>query len=229
MYGPGRRAGEGLRWRAEPWKDVEPACRLTMEWGYGAMNRTRKLTHIAIFVALALVLHVTESFIPVPFIVPGAKLGLANIVTLVVIVLFGMYDALVVVAIRTFLGSLLSGALTSFAFSVVGGILATLVMSLAHKRFKNVFGLVGVSVLGAVSHNIGQLLVAGVVVGTMGVYSYLPMLLVAGVGTGYFVGVAAGFILGFLPRVEVVAAARWSSQRSQQRHGATQQHTAGAP
>lgn len=136
---------------------------------------------------------------PVPFIVPGAKLGLANVVTLIVIVLFGVYDALAVVAIRTFLGSLLSGALTSFAFSIVGGILATLAMSLAHKRLGDVFGLVGVSILGAVSHNVGQLFVAAVVVGTMGVYSYLPMLLLAGVGTGYFVGILAGFILRFLP------------------------------
>ncbi|MDI6638909.1 MAG: Gx transporter family protein [Bacillota bacterium] len=174
------------------------------------MTRTRRLTHIAIYVALALVLHVAESFIPVPFMVPGAKLGLANIVTLLVILLSGTYDALVVVALRTFLGSLLSGALTSFAFSIVGGVLATIVMSLVYKRLGGVFGLVGVSILGAISHNIGQLLVAGVVVGTMGVYGYLPVLLVAGVATGYFVGIAAGFVLRFLPKaLAKSAAAGW--------------------
>ncbi len=166
---------------------------------------TRKMTRIALFVALALVLHVTESFIPVPFVVPGAKLGLANVVTLVVIVLLGPGEALAVVAVRTFLGSLLSGALTSFAFSFVGGALATVAMSLAYRRLGAIFGLVGVSVLGAVSHNVGQLLVAGLVVGTMGVYSYLPMLLVAGVATGYFVGIASGFILRFLPSAEAIA------------------------
>jgi len=164
------------------------------------MTRTRRLTHISIYTALALVLHITESFIPVPFMVPGAKLGLANIVTLLVIVLSGTYDAFIVVALRTFLGSLLSGALTNFAFSVVGGMLATVVMSVAYKRFSGVFGLVGVSVLGAISHNIGQLLVAGIVVGTMGVYAYLPVLLLAGVATGYFVGIAAGYVLRFLPK-----------------------------
>lgn len=164
------------------------------------MTRTRRLTHISIYTALALVLHITESFIPVPFMVPGAKLGLANIVTLVVIVLSGPYDAFIVVALRTFLGSLLSGALTNFAFSIVGGMLATIVMSIAYKRLSGVFGLVGVSVLGAVFHNIGQLLVAGIVVGTMGVYAYLPVLLVAGVATGYFVGIVAGYVMRFLPK-----------------------------
>ncbi|MGE5573980.1 MAG: Gx transporter family protein [Bacillota bacterium] len=178
------------------------------------MTRTRRLTHIAIYVALALVLHVTESFIPVPFMVPGAKLGLANIITLIVIVLSGAYDALVVVALRTFLGSLLSGALTSFAFSIVGGLLAAVVMSVAQRRLGRVFGLVGVSVLGAVSHNIGQLLVAGVLVGTIGIYSYLPVLLVAGVATGYFVGITAGFILRFLPKALArSAAAGWPENR----------------
>lgn len=161
------------------------------------------------YTALALVLYVAESFIPVPFMVPGAKLGLANIVTLVVIVLSGTADAFVVVVLRTFLGSLLSGALTSFAFSIVGGALATAVMSVAHKRLGSVFGLVGVSVLGAISHNIGQLFVAGVVVGTMGVYSYLPVLLVAGIATGYFVGIAAGFVLRFLTRALAKSAAGW--------------------
>lgn len=174
------------------------------------MTRTRRLTHISIYVALALVLHIAESFIPVPFMVPGAKLGLANIVTLLVIVLAGTYDALVVVAVRTFLGALLSGALTSFAFGIVGGVLATAAMSLAYRRLGGVFGLVGVSILGAISHNVGQLLVAGAVVGTMGIYSYLPMLLVAGVATGYLVGITAGLILRFLPmNITASAAAGW--------------------
>ncbi|MEW6229490.1 MAG: Gx transporter family protein [Bacillota bacterium] len=168
------------------------------------------MTRIAIFVALALVLHVAESFIPVPFMAPGAKLGLANIVTLLVVVLFGTYDALVVVAVRTFLGSLLSGALTNFAFSIVGGVLATCVMSFAHKRLGSVFGLAGVSILGAVSHNVGQLFVAAMIVGTTGIYTYLPVLLVAGVGTGYFVGVTAGFVLKSFLRTESVPASSWA-------------------
>ncbi|MCR4401296.1 MAG: Gx transporter family protein [Firmicutes bacterium] len=166
------------------------------------------MTHISMYTALALVLHAVESLIPVPFMIPGAKLGIANIVTLVAIVLSGPVDAFVVVVLRTFLASLLSGALTSFAFSVVGGALATAVMSLAYRRLGSVFGLVGVSVLGAISHNVGQLFVAGMVVGTMGIYGYLPVLLVAGVATGYFVGIAAGFVLSFLAKAVAFPSAR---------------------
>ncbi len=168
-------------------------------------NATGRLARISILVALALALHVAEGFIPVPFVVPGARLGLANIVTLIAIAMYGTNDALMVVALRTFLGSLVSGALTSFAFSVVGGTLATVAMSAAYRRLGGAFGLVGVSVLGAVSHNVGQLLVAAALVGTMAVYAYLPALLVAGVATGYFVGVVAGLILRRTPATSEAA------------------------
>lgn len=156
------------------------------------------MTRLALLVAMALILHTAESLIPAPLPVPGAKLGLANMITLVVIVLSGIGDALLVVALRTFLSSLLSGRLTSFAFSIVGGVLATLVMSLAYRQLRHVVGLSGISILGAVAHNIGQLLVASIVLGTPAIFSYLPALLVTAVATGFFVGLTAGCALQYL-------------------------------
>lgn len=166
-----------------------------------AHNGTRKIqrmTRLALLVALALILHAVEGMIPAPLPVPGAKLGLANIATLIVIVLSGPGDALLVVALRTFLASLLSGRLSSFAFSIVGGVLATLVMSMAYRQFRHVLGLSGISILGAVAHNIGQLLVACIILGTPAVFSYLPLLLITGVATGFFVGLTAGYALKHL-------------------------------
>ncbi len=165
---------------------------------YNGIGKTQRITRLALLVAVALILHAVESVIPAPLPVPGAKLGLANIVTLIVIVLSGPRDALLVVALRTFLASLLSGRLSSFAFSIVGGVLATLVMSLAHRRLPHVFGLSGISILGAVAHNVGQLLVACIVLGTPAIFSYLPVLLITGVATGFFVGLTAGYALQHL-------------------------------
>jgi len=156
------------------------------------------MTRLALLVALALILHAVESMIPTPLPVPGAKLGLANIITLVVIVLAGAGDALVVVALRTFLACLLSGRLNSFAFSIVGGVLATLVMSVAYRKLRHVLGFAGISILGAVAHNIGQLLVACFILRTAAIFSYLPALLITGVATGFFVGLTAGYALQYL-------------------------------
>lgn len=157
---------------------------------------------------MALILHTVEGMIPAPLPVPGARLGLANIVTLLVIVLAGPKDALLVVALRTFLASLLSGRLSSFAFSITGGLLATLVMSLSYRRLRHVFGLCGISILGAIAHNVGQLIVACIVLDTLAIFSYLPALLVAGTATGFFVGLTAGYIMQYLPVGHALAYSR---------------------
>ncbi|NPV53349.1 MAG: Gx transporter family protein [Firmicutes bacterium] len=159
------------------------------------MSGTSRLVRCGLLVAFSLVLYVIEGLIPVPFIVPGAKLGLANIITVVAIALLGPRDAFIIVTVRTFLASLLTGNLTSFWFSLSGAILSTSVMSLAYTRFGEAFSIAGISILGGIFHNIGQLFVASLVVGTYGIYSYLPLLLVAGTCTGYFVGLAASFII----------------------------------
>jgi heptaprenyl diphosphate synthase len=165
---------------------------------YTSLNKTERMTKLAFLTAVALVLHAAEGVIPVPFPVPGARLGLANTVTLITIVLLGPTDALVLTIIRTLLGSLLSGRLSSLIFSITGGVFATLIMSMTYKRLGHILGFSGISILGATAHNIGQLGIAGIILGTPMVLSYLPILLITGVATGFLVGLIVSYVLGYL-------------------------------
>lgn len=168
------------------------------------MKSTKKLVILAIMVAQALVLSLIESWIPMPGIY-GVKLGLANIVTMVVIVFFGLKDALLVVIVRCALASIFGGGPLVFLFSITGGILSTLVMSLLYKKFSRVFSIIGISIAGAVTHNIGQISVAIMVMQSLSVVSYLPVLLVAGIATGFFVGLCSNFLTAVLRRTNIIS------------------------
>lgn len=152
------------------------------------MERTSKLALLALLVSLALILHIVENLLPVPYIAPGVKLGLANTVSLITIVIFGFKEAIMVVLLRTFMGSLLGGVPSSFLFSVAGGFFSTVVMYLLYRGTDARFSLVGISVAGATAHNIGQLLVASIVIENFGIYVYLPVLMVSAIVTGIFIG-----------------------------------------
>ena len=119
------------------------------------MNKTRKLALCALMISLALALSYVERFIPLQLLIPlpGIKLGLANIVTLIAIYLLGPVNALAIVVCRCFLGSLFGGGITALMFSLSGGILSLVVMSLARKL--PCFSIYGVSILGAAAHNVG--------------------------------------------------------------------------
>jgi heptaprenyl diphosphate synthase len=162
------------------------------------MKSTRKLAILALFVSMALVLHVVENFLPIPYIAPGVKLGLANIVSLIAIIVFGFKEALIIVLLRTFLGSLLGGVPSSFFFSAAGGLLSTFVMYFTYKWVGTKFSLVGISISGAVAHNVGQLFVASLIVENFGLYVYLPLLMISAVVTGIFIGFAANYTVGFI-------------------------------
>jgi len=159
------------------------------------MSKTHKMVLLGIMISLALALHIFEGFIPLSGIMPpGAKLGLANVVTLAAIMAFGFKEALAVVLLRTLLGSMFGGGLMVFWYSIAGGVLSTAVMSMMYKRYRASFSLAGISIAGGVCHNIGQLLVFAVMASTGGVFAYLPALIIAGVATGYFVGLVASFL-----------------------------------
>jgi len=161
------------------------------------MNRVRKMVMLALIISQALVLHLIEGFIPV--VAPGIKLGLANIMTLVTLVLYGFKEALMVVVVRSVLGSLLSGSVTAMLYSLAGGILSCLAMGWLYFRWRAYFSIIGISTAGAIFHNIGQLLVASWVFGTIGIlFTYLPVLTVAAAGTGFFVGLTSGYIIKYL-------------------------------
>jgi heptaprenyl diphosphate synthase len=165
------------------------------------MKKTQKIVFIAILVAQALVLYIVESMLPVPFITPGAKLGLTNIITVVALYILSFKEVLAIVILRIVLSTLLGGAASSFFFSIAGGILSLLAMYFIKKLGQDKVSIIGVSVIGAVFHNVGQVIVAAFVVQNVMIISYLPVLLVAAVGTGFFVGLTGKYLLSHLRKV----------------------------
>lgn len=164
------------------------------------MNKNRKLVFISLLVAQAIVLNIIERMIPVPFITPGAKLGLANIVTVVAIYMLSFKETLAIVILRIILASLLAGTGFGFFYSLAGGILSLLAMYTVYKLGKDSVSIIGVSIIGGVFHNIGQIIVAALVVQNINIAAYLPVLLVAGIGTGIFVGITAKQLIVYLKR-----------------------------
>mgnify|MGYP003880864619 CR=1 FL=1 len=162
------------------------------------------MVYMALFISQALVLHYIENFFPP--LAPGAKLGLANILTLVTLHVFGFKEAMTVVIIRSILGPMLGGSPTGILYSLAGGILSCLVMSVLYCRIPQYFTLMGISVAGAVFHNIGQMLTASLLYGTIGIlFTYLPILMISSVITGNFIGLAVKYIIKFLDNKAVRA------------------------
>jgi heptaprenyl diphosphate synthase len=162
------------------------------------MKKTKKIIFLAILLAQALVLHFVESFIPIPIPAPGVKLGLANIITMITIVIFGYKDTLILVVLRSFMGAMFGGVISSFFFSVSGGILSSMAMFWMYRSYKEYFSFMGISIVGAIFHNIGQLFVASVLVSNFGIFTYLPILMITSILMGYFTGLSAKYILKVL-------------------------------
>ena len=160
----------------------------------------KKVAYLGIFAAAAMLLSYVESLIPVFVTVPGMKLGLANLVTFLVLCLYGWREAAGVMAVRVLLTGFLFGNLFSIAFSAAGGVLSLTVMGLLKKTGK--FSLTGVSIAGGVFHNVGQLFVASFVVSNFRIFYYLTALLVSGLATGALIGILAGEIRKRLPHIK---------------------------
>lgn len=151
---------------------------------------TTRLVRLSLLVSVGLILYVLETHIPQPL--PWARIGLANVATLMALVLWGFWEALVVLLLRVFLGSLVVGTLLSptFLFALCGGLASLVCMSLAHRCLQPVFSVVGVSVLGALAHNLTQLYLAySLYIHRSQIFFLLPFLLLTTVLTGFFVGV----------------------------------------
>jgi heptaprenyl diphosphate synthase len=167
------------------------------------MNKTRRLVLLALFVAIASVLHVVESWIPFPLPVPGIKLGLANIVSLVIIATLGWRDAIYVVVVRVFLASLFGGVFLgpAFAMSLSGAVGSTVAMAYVYQHWRSAFSLIGISILGAVVHNVAQIVVAALVVSSGTLLWYLPYLLLFALPTGWATGMIVVYFLKKAPRL----------------------------
>lgn len=154
------------------------------------MINTRKMTLLANFLAIAIVLNIIESAIPI-IPVPGAKLGFANVVTLIIIYVYSFKDGFALTILRVLLVALLSGKLLGpiFYMSMSGAVVATLAMGLFKKL--NYFGIIGVSVLGSIFHCIGQIAAGIFVIGSIAVIAYLPVMLFLSIPAGVLTGIIA--------------------------------------
>ena len=149
----------------------------------------KKTAVLGMYLAFAMILSYIEVLIPLPIPIPGIKLGVANLVTVLGIFFLGPCEVLTVVIMRIFLVGFMFGNGVSIIYSLAGGLLSLTVMLIIKKTDK--FSMVSVSVAGGISHNIGQLLAAAIVLKSTAVVYYLPPLLVAGTLTGLLIGIVA--------------------------------------
>ncbi|MBE5988430.1 heptaprenyl diphosphate synthase [Lacrimispora xylanisolvens] len=160
------------------------------------MNK-KKSAHMAalygMLIALAFVLSFVESLIPISLGIPGVKLGLANLVTVVGLYTVGTTGTIVVSLLRIVLTGFTFGNLFAMLYSLAGWGLSIVIMILCKK--KKWFGTSGISILGGIGHNIGQITVAAFVVKQAGVFFYLPMLLIAGTAAGLVIGILGSMII----------------------------------
>lgn len=153
---------------------------------------SRKVASCGILVALAMIFSYVEVLIPISFGVPGLKLGVANLVVVAGLYFLKPREVLVISVIRILLMSWMFGNGMSLIYSLAGGLLSFMVMVLIKEKFG--FGIIGVSIAGGVSHNVGQLLAAACVVQNTKILYYFPVLLIAGVITGALIGTLASKI-----------------------------------
>lgn len=165
-----------------------------------AMGKTKQIALCGILTAIALALSYTERFIPVQLLIPlpGVKLGLANIVTLLALALLGARHAGAILLCRCVLGAVFGGGITGLAFSLCGGFLALGIMATSQKSKR--LSLYGVSILGAAGHSVGQILAAMVLMRSVYVAAYLPWLLVVSVATGSLTAMLCASVLRLLPK-----------------------------
>ena len=158
----------------------------------------KKMAELSVFTALAFIFSYIESLIPLPIPFPGIKLGLANLVIVLVLYRFDFASAIGVSLIRNFLNALTFGSMFGLLYSLAGSILSVVVMALLKQTKK--ISLISVSAIGGITHNLGQFIVATVLVGYEAILHYLPFLYFAGIIAGVLIGIFSGLCLKRLPQ-----------------------------
>ena len=157
--------------------------------------KVQKMALLGVLTAGAIVIAILESFIPSVGI-PGVKLGLANIVILIILYELGIVEAIVVNLLRVLVVGLVRGTFLSMGFlmSLAGAILSLGIMILFYLLIKK-FSIIGVSVIGSIFHVTGQILIAMLFLGTAYIFMYLPIIAISAIITGVFVGIVAKLII----------------------------------
>lgn len=162
-------------------------------------SRTGKITELAIFTSVAFIFSYIESLFPLPIPFPGIKLGLANLIIVLILYRDGFQNAFIVSMIRNILNAFTFGSLFGFFYSLAGSILSLVLMALLKDRKHLRLSAVGVSTAGGILHNIGQFAVASFLVGFRAILPYLPFLYFSGFLAGTLIGILAILCLKRLP------------------------------
>lgn len=178
------------------------------------MTNNQRIAYIALLSAQAVIIGLFERAIPFPFsIAPGAKLGLANIITLMALYTLPSIDTFKVVILRLILGTLFGGTISTFMYSAMGAMFSFISMWIVKKAGKKYVSLIGVSVTGAIFHNIGQLTVASWIAKTWTVFLYLPVLSFIGILAGVATGVMANYLLTHVEKLNYYYYLQKSSEK----------------
>jgi heptaprenyl diphosphate synthase len=163
------------------------------------LRNTKKIGSISLFLALALILSYLESFIPVLIPVPGIKIGLPNLVIIMVLYLYDFKTGALINVMRVLIAGFMFGNAFSIIYGLSGAILSLAVMAIMKKTKK--FSIITVSTAGGIFHNIGQIIIAALVMGSYYIFTYLPVLLIGGLVTGLLIGVIARELLPRLKKI----------------------------
>lgn len=153
----------------------------------------RRLTQLSVLLTIAIIIFVLELQLPPLTPIPGIKMGLSNIITLVIILLYNKKDAFTVLILRIVISSIFAGQMTSL-YSIAGGIFSFAVMSL-FSLFLKKDKLWVISAFGAIGHNLGQIIVAIILTGTWRIVFYFPLLFISGIISGIFTGIVAQLLI----------------------------------
>lgn len=158
----------------------------------------KNVAYYGLFASLAILMGYVEMLIPIPLLVPGMKLGLANVIIVIVLYFMDARAAFFISLVRVLLSGLLFAGFAGLLYSLAGALFSFCIMVLLKKT--NQFSIIGVSIAGGVFHNIGQIIVASLVVENIRIMYYLPFLLFFGVVTGVIIGIVARTALKYLNR-----------------------------
>ncbi len=167
------------------------------------MSKNKTIIYIALLVAQGVILGLLENMIPFPFaIAPGAKLGLANLITIVAIFTLPIRDSFILVVLRLFLTTLLGGTVSTLMYSAAGAFLSYLGMILLKQLGPKRISTIGISAFGGFLHNVGQLFVASWIAQSWTVMLYLPVLSWIGILAGIAIGIAANYLMLHVKTIE---------------------------
>lgn len=158
-----------------------------------------RVAYFGVFTALALIFSYIETLLPIPIAIPGIKIGLANLIIVFALYKLKIGEVVILSVVRVLLVGALFGNLFSVIYSMAGALVSLMVMYLLKRMEK--FSVVGVSMVGGVFHNVGQLIVAGIVLESLSVIYYFPVLLIAGIVTGIVIGIIGKEVIKRLQKI----------------------------